>query len=180
MSAELISSRYARALMMATGRDVRTAQRVARECALVNDHFRRGFGELMANPVFSHAERRSALAKLCDEHKFLDLTRNFLTLLANRARMHLFPDIFRRFRAELDALMGRITVSVISSHPLPTELITEYRRKIEEHYGHSALIRQEVDPELIGGVLIRVGNKLVDGTMNGSIQRFCDRLNLSL
>ncbi len=180
MSAELISARYARALMLAAGRDVRTAQRVARECALVNDHFRRGFGELMANPAFSHAERRAALMKLCDEHKFLDVTRNFLTLLAGRARMPLFPDIFRRFRAELDTLMGRITVSVISSHPLPTELVAEYRRKIEEHYGHSALIRQEVDPELIGGVLIRVGNKLVDGTMNGSIQRFCDRLNLSL
>ena len=71
-------------------------------------------------------------------------------------------------------------VSVISSHPLSTELATEYRRKIHETYGQSALIRQEVNPDLIGGVLVRVGNKLVDGTMEGSIRRFCDRLNLTL
>jgi len=180
MNVDLIASRYARALMLAAGRDVRTAQRIARECALVNDHFRRGLGELMANPAFSHAERRAVLAKLGEEHQFLEQTRRFLTLLADRARMPLFPDIFRLFRAELDRLMGRITVTVISSHPLPSDLIADYRRKIEEHYGHSALIRQEVDPELIGGVLIRVGNKLVDGTMDGSIRRFCDRLNLHL
>jgi F-type H+-transporting ATPase subunit delta len=134
----------------------------------------------MANPTFSHAERRVIVTRLCDDHKFLEVTRNLLVLLTGRARMRYFPDIFRQYRVELDRLMGRIMVSVISSHPLPAGLVAEYRSKIQEHYGHSALIRQEVNPELIGGVLIRVGNKLVDGTMEGSIQRFCDRLNLSL
>jgi len=180
MNHDLISSRYAKAMMKAAAGDVRTAQRIARESALVNDQFLHGLSDVMANPIFSHAERRAVIARLCDDHKFLDVTRNLLVLLTERGRMQLFPDIFRLFRVELDRLMGRIMVSVISSHPLPADLVAEYRAKIQEHYGHSALIRQEVNPDLIGGVLIRVGNKLVDGSMEGSIQRFCDRLNLSL
>ena len=180
MNHDLICSRYAKALMMAAGDDLRMAQRMARECMLVNDQIRHGLSDVMANPTFSHAERRAVIARICDDNKFLDVTRNLLTLLTARARMQHFPEIFSRFRTELDRRMGRITVFVISSHPLPADLFSEYRRKIHEHYGESALIRQETNPELIGGVLIRVGNKLVDGTMEGSIRRFCDRLNLSL
>ncbi len=180
MNDDLICSRYAKALMLSAGDDLRTAQRLARECMLVNDQFKHGLSDVMANPTFSHAERRAVIARICDDNKFLDVTRNLLLMLTDRARMQHFPEIFRQFRTELDKRMGRITVSVISSHPLPAHLFSEYRTKIQEHYGHSALIRQETNPELIGGVLIRVGNKLVDGTMEGSIQRFCDRLNLSL
>lgn len=179
MNHDLICSRYAKALMLAAGDDIRMAQRIARECMLVNDHFQHGLSDVMANPTFSHAERRAVIERICADNKFLGVTHDLLVMLTTRARMQHFPDIFRLFRVELDRRMGRITVSVISSHPLPASLFSEYRRKIHEHYGESALIRQETNPELIGGVLIRVGNKLIDGTMEGSLRRFSDRLNLS-
>lgn len=180
MNHDVASSRYAKALELAAGESVQMAQRIARELMLFSDHFQHGLGDLMTNPAFSPAERRRVLEKLCDERNFLPVTRNLLSLLLKHSRMHLFPDIFRMYRVRLDERMGRIQVSVISSHPLPADLFTEYRRRIHEAYGESALVRQEVDPDLVGGVLIRVGNKLVDGTLRGSIQRFCGRLNINV
>ncbi len=180
MNHDLIASRYARALEFAAGESVQMAQRIARELMLVSDHFQHGLKDLMVNPSFTQAERRRVMQRLCEERNFLPVTRRFLFLLLERGRMSAFPDIFREYRARLDKRMGRIQVSVISSHPLPAELFTEYRRRIHEAYGESALVRQEVDPEMVGGVLIRVGNKLVDGTLRGSIQRFCNRLNIEI
>lgn len=179
MNHDLAASRYAKALELAAAESVQTAQRIARELMQFLDHFQHGLYALMTNPIFSPGERRRVLEKLCSERNFLPVTRNFLRLLLRNGRMQLFPDIFRAYRSRLDLRMGRIQVSVISSHPLPPDLFTAYRRQIHETYGESALVRQEVNPELVGGVLIRVGNKLVDGTLRGSLQRFCERFNLN-
>ncbi len=180
MNRDLAASRYAKALQLAAGESVQAAQRIARELMQFSDHFEHGLRELMANPAFSPAERRRALEKLCADRNFLPVTQNFLSLLLRNGRMQLFPDIFREYRSQLDMRMGRIQVSIISSHPLPPEIFTAYRLQIHETYGESALVRQEVDPDLVSGVIIRVGNKLVDGTLRGAIQRFCERFNLTV
>ncbi len=180
MNRDLVCTRYARALMMAAQQDVRTGQRMARECLVFLDHYNRGLKQMLDHPAFSGAERQNILSRIVEEHGFLPVTARFLQLLHNRSRMQLFPDIFRLFRALLDEQMGRIVVSVVSSHALPSELFTEYRRKIQAEYGESALIRQVINPALVGGVRIRVGNKLIDGSLEGSIRRMCDRLNIRL
>jgi ATP synthase F1 delta subunit len=121
------------------------------------------------SPRFSSAEKKDAIRKIIEggnEH-FL----NFLELLAERHRL---PATFR-IRRSFDELWREehkmLTVEVTSAIELDEGLVSSIGERIEERTGRRVELTSRVDPNIIGGIVLRVGNKVLDASVQGRLQR---------
>jgi F-type H+-transporting ATPase subunit delta len=121
------------------------------------------------SPYFSSEEKKEGIAKIiegADER----LVR-FLELLAERHRM---PVVFRIRRA-FDALWAEehklLPVSVTSAVDLDESLVEEIGKRIEEQTGREVELSSSVDPEVLGGLVVRVGNMVLDASVRNRLER---------
>ena len=121
------------------------------------------------SPRFSSAEKKDAVRRIIEggnEH-FL----NFLELLAERHRL---PATFR-IRRSFDELWREehkmLTVEVTSAVELDEGLVGSIGQRIEERTGRKIELTSKVDPDIIGGIVLRVGNKVLDASVQGRLQR---------
>ena len=121
------------------------------------------------SPYFSSQEKKDGIGKLisgADEH-FV----RFLELLAERHRM---PAIFR-IRREFDQLYAEerklLPVTVTSAIELDKDTVKEIGRKIEENTGRKVELTTKVDPDVLGGLVMRVGNVVMDGSIRARLER---------
>ena len=121
------------------------------------------------SPYFSSAEKKDGVDKVVEggnEH-FV----NFLKLIAERHRM---PALFRMRRA-FDGLWREenrlLEVRITSAVDLDDELVRTIGRRIEEQTGKQIDLDANVDPDVIGGLVLRVGNKVMDASVRGRLER---------
>ena len=121
------------------------------------------------SPYFSAEEKKDGIGKVvqgANEH-FL----NFLKLVAERHRV---AALFR-IRREYDALWREenklLEVRVTSAKPLDEELVSSIGKRIEEQTGRRIDLDANVDPDVIGGLVLRVGNLVMDASVRGRLER---------
>src|SRR3954466_579248 len=121
------------------------------------------------SPYFSSEEKKDGIDKVIEganEH-FL----NFLKLVAERHRV---PAIFR-IRREFDELWRQenrlLEVRVTSAKPLDDDVRRSIGQRIEEQTGQRIDLDANVDPDVIGGLVLRVGNKVMDASVRGRLER---------
>jgi F-type H+-transporting ATPase subunit delta len=121
------------------------------------------------SPYFSSQEKKEGIGKMiegADEH-FV----RFLELLAERHRM---PAIFR-IRRDFDDLYAEerklLPVTVTSAVELDEGTVKEIGKKIEENTGRKVELTAKVDPYVIGGLVMRVGNIVMDGSIRARLER---------
>src|SRR3954469_17629081 len=121
------------------------------------------------SPRFTTAEKKDAIRRIIEggDERFL----NFLELLAERHRL---PVTFRIRRA-FDELWREehkmLPVEVTSAVELDEALVRSIGERIEERTGRRIELTSRVDPEIIGGLVLRVGNKVLDASVSGRLQR---------
>jgi F-type H+-transporting ATPase subunit delta len=121
------------------------------------------------SPRFSSAEKKAAIRRIIEggNERFL----NFLELLAERHRL---PATFRIRRA-FDELWREehkmLPVEVTSAVELDEALVRSIGERIEERTGRRIELTSRVDPDIIGGLVLRVGNKVLDASVHGRLER---------
>ena len=122
------------------------------------------------SPYFSSEEKKDNVPKVIEGGN--EYFVRFLQVLAEKHRL---PVLFRVRRAfdEMWAKEQRLLeVSVTSAVPLDEETVNGIGKKIEEQTGQRVELSSEVDPDLIGGIVIRVGNKVLDASVRNRLERF--------
>jgi ATP synthase F1 delta subunit len=121
------------------------------------------------SPYFSSEEKKDGVAKVIEGGN--EYFVRFLELLAEKHRL---PVLFR-IRREFDALWAKeqklLEVSVTSAVKLDEETVTGIGKKIEEQTGNRVELASHVDPDLIGGLVIRVGNLVLDASVRNRLER---------
>ena len=121
------------------------------------------------SPYFSSAEKKDGVDKVVDGGN--EYFVNFLKLIAERHRM---PALFRMRRA-FDGLWREenklLEVRITSAVDLDEELVKTIGRRIEEQTGQRIDLDANVDPDVIGGLVLRVGNKVMDASVRGRLER---------
>src|SRR5215216_1082661 len=121
------------------------------------------------SPYFSSQEKREGVRKVVSDAD--ERIVNFLELLAERHRM---PALFR-IRREFDALWAAehqlLPVTVTSAIELDQGLVEAIGNRIEDETGRTVELSSNVDPEVLGGLMIRVGNMVLDGTVRNRLER---------
>jgi F-type H+-transporting ATPase subunit delta len=121
------------------------------------------------SPYFSSQEKKDGIGKMIEgaNENFV----RFLELLAERHRM---PAIFR-IRRDFDELYAEerklLPVTITSAVELDKDTIKEITSKIEEQTGRKVELSTKVDPNVIGGLVMRVGNVVMDGSIRSRLER---------
>jgi F-type H+-transporting ATPase subunit delta len=121
------------------------------------------------SPYFSSGEKRDGVRRIVSDADERML--NFLELLAERHRM---PALFRIRRA-FDSMWAEenklLPVTVTSAVELDQELVASIGERIEEQTGRRVELSSNVDPDVLGGLQVRVGNMVLDATVRNRLER---------
>jgi F-type H+-transporting ATPase subunit delta len=124
------------------------------------------------SPAVPAGQKSAALDRIVPNAP--QLTRNFLHILVDRDRLDQVPGIADALRELINVRRGIVTADVTTAVPLDTELEQVLAQKLAQYLGHEPrqiTIRSRVDPSIIGGVIARVGDLVIDDSVRGRIER---------
>ena len=128
----------------------------------------------LASPVVTPAQKLAVIE--ADVPNLTSQTRNLLVLLVHRGRLGLLPDVAAAFRERLNRERGIVTAFVTTAAPLDDAGRTELGTRLATYAGRQVRMEMSVDPGLIGGVVARIGDQLLDGSVRGRLQTLRRRL----
>jgi F-type H+-transporting ATPase subunit delta len=132
--------------------------------------------QTLENPVFSTTQKRAIMEKILPRVAPTPLVQTFALLLVERRRIGALPMIARAYQEMTDAQLGRVRATVSSARPLDLITTGEIQRALERRTGKKVLMKTEVDPTLIGGVVARVGSLVLDGSLRTRLATLGSRI----
>ena len=101
---------------------------------------------------------------------------NLIGLMLRRGRIHELPRIAAEFRRLDNARQGITIATATSAAPLTKDEIRALTERMEQFTGGRVELETQVDPSLLGGVVVRVGDRLIDGSVRGRLERLRTQL----
>ena len=132
---------------------------------------------LLRNPQLDPRARRAALEDLLGDSD--ELVRNFLLLTAEKGRAGQIEDIYREFERLVAAHERRLRVQLTTAFELSDEDASGIVKQIEEGSGQAVEATRDVDPDLIGGLVLQAGSLRVDASVRGRLERLRQELATS-
>ena len=127
------------------------------------------------NPKLTAADKEALLLKVCGER--LDaFGRNFLRVLVDADRIGVLPQIAALFDGLKDAAEGVAKARIDTAFPLSADELAGITSALEKHFGKKIEATVAVDPELIGGARITVGDTVIDGSVQAKLQAMATQL----
>jgi F-type H+-transporting ATPase subunit delta len=169
--------RYARALLevsftSAGGDPAALRRELAEAAALLED--RHDLAEALASPAVP-ADRKRALVEAVWREAG-PLLRRLLTMLVERGRMGLLPALSAAYGELWNAARGVLPAQATSAVPLTAEQRAQVERALGRATGRDVELTAQVDPGVLGGLLVRVGGVVYDGTVRGRLRALRERL----
>ena len=121
--------------------------------------------ELIRNPEVSRNDAIKAIDAVAGVLGLSQLTRNFLGVLAGNRRLGALPRIVTAFAAIAAAYRGEVTAEVTSAHPLTDDQHAALAAKLQAREGRAVKLSTRVDPELLGGLVVRIGSQQIDSSI---------------
>ena len=127
---------------------------------------------LIASPVIPRALQGKALLAVLDAAGISGLTRNFVGTVAANGRARDLPAMASAFLAELAARRGETTAMVTSAVPLSPEQLQQLSDALRSVLGSNKVsIDARVEPDILGGLVVKVGSRLFDSSVRSKLQR---------
>ena len=177
VGAEHVGDVYAEALLGAADRDGLTESVLADFDSLVEDVLDRfpEFDQILASALISHEEKVGILDRSLGAH-VSPLLLDFLKVVSRHGRLDCLRAIHRRAHALHDRMRGRVRVRVTTATPLSSELAGRIAENLRSLLDGEPILEQVVDPELIGGVVVRVGDTVYDGSIARQLKNVRQRM----
>ncbi|PJA50700.1 MAG: F0F1 ATP synthase subunit delta [Syntrophobacterales bacterium CG_4_9_14_3_um_filter_49_8] len=121
--------------------------------------------ELLSNPIFDRADKKAVIEAALQRISVSSMTANFLKLLIDKQRMGIFFDIVGCYREFMDHALRKVRVDVKTAFPLSAELTKDLQKGLEELTGKKVEMTVGEDVSLVGGIVVRVGDTLYDGSV---------------
>jgi len=176
MLSHAVARRYARALFE-LAQEKGLLEQTQRELELVvhmyeSNSYLRGF----MNDVMIAPSRKREVLKNTLEGKVSPLMLNFLYVVVQKRREPYLPSIYRAFQDLANEALGVVEVEVRSAVPLAEETARNLEARLTAKLGKRVKLSTQVAPELIGGLAVRVGDTLMDGSVRTRLRRMHERL----
>jgi F-type H+-transporting ATPase subunit delta len=117
------------------------------------------------SPVFAADDQIRVMGEVLDRAEIKGLVANFIRVVAQNRRLHLLPDILAAFRRQLAKHRGEVSAEVTSAEPLSDKHLSELKEALKGTLGKDVAIEATVDPALIGGLTVKVGSRMIDGSL---------------
>jgi F-type H+-transporting ATPase subunit delta len=133
-----------------------------------------GSGDLMRlirSPVLSRKEQGHAVAAVAERAALSALTRDFLGIVARNRRLFAVPAMIEAYLRKLAERRGEITAEVTVAQPLDEARQAALTDQLRRAVGARVAVDISVDPRLLGGMIVKVGSRMVDASLNSRLQR---------
>lgn len=129
------------------------------------------------SPVFSAEEQVKALSAILDKAGITSVAANFLKLVASKRRLFAIGDMIRDFGTLNDAARGVVRAAVTVAEPLKDAHVEALKSALAElSGGKEVAIAVEVDPAIIGGLIVQLGSRMVDGSLRTKLNSLRTRM----
>ncbi len=126
---------------------------------------------LIGSPVFTREQQSKAMATILDKAEAGDLTRRFILVVADNRRLFALPQMIEAYLAELARRRGEITAEVTAARALSDGQQQALTDALRKSVGGKVQIDVEVDPALIGGLVVKIGSRMVDSSLRTKLQK---------
>jgi F-type H+-transporting ATPase subunit delta len=120
---------------------------------------------LVKSPVISAQAQVRALEAILAKAGISGFTGNFLKLIVRNRRLFAVADMLKAFQSLLARDRGEVSADVASAHPLSPEQMQVLSDSLKTSIGKNVQIRTRVDPNLLGGLIVKVGSKMIDSSL---------------
>ena len=167
-----VSARYAQALydladekgaLDAVAADLTALQKMIAESE--------DFTRFIKSPIISRTEQSKAIAAIAAKAQLSPIVQKFLGLLAANRRLFALPDAITGFRQILADCRGEATAQVTSATPLTDAQTTSLIDALKKSVGRKVDIVSKVDPSILGGLIVKIGSRMVDSSLKSKLQR---------
>lgn len=131
---------------------------------------------LVMSPVFSSDEQVRALGAVLQKSGIGGLTSNFLKVVARNRRLFSVPDMIKAYRALAAKARGEVSAEVASAHPLSAEQLQALRDTVRTSVGKDVALATRVDPGLLGGLVVKVGSRMIDNSLRTKLNSLKTRM----
>jgi F-type H+-transporting ATPase subunit delta len=121
-------------------------------------------------PVFSRDEQKKGMDALLRRMEASPLTVRFVLTLAEKRRLFALTDIISGFEKLLARQRGEVDAEVTSAQPLNDAQVIELKRVLKAKLGRDARLEARVDPSLLGGLIVKVGSRMIDSSLRTKLE----------
>lgn len=176
MRASALARRYAGALF-AAAKDADLIDQVESDLGLLTFTLESTprLGEVLTHPLIPADRKKEIVAGLFRD-KVQGVTLDFLYLLIDKRRSEVLEDVEQEYVRLANEYRNVLPVRVTSAIPLTSEEAAALRKKLEQSTGKKVELQLSEDAEIIGGLTIQIGDKVIDGSVRGYLQSLRERL----
>ncbi len=134
-----------------------------------------GLLEKLDAPEVPFQEKQEIINRLVGDETPAEI-RNFISLLASKGHLHYLPEILDELGRLSRGGAARRVVNITTAIPLTEEEKRALQARLIARFGSDLDFRYDVDPEILGGVIVRIGDKVIDGSIAGRLESLRERL----
>ena len=123
---------------------------------------------LLKSPLITRVEKSSLIEGILGRNS-TGLSKQFLNLLVDKNRMDLFPFIIDQLQDVIRKQQGIQEVAIITARELHSSIVQLLEKALEKITGKKMMIESEVDPKILGGIQIKMGNRMIDGSIRAKL-----------
>ena len=178
MVAGSLARRYAKAIfdigsargdLNKLGQDIRSLAKAMRDSKELDT--------ALTNPAIRRSDRRKVIDGLLKVIGVQTASRNLVYLLLDGERLGTLPGISRALDDMIEAKAGRVAAEVISAKPLDPSQLSQISSALETLSGKKVTVTTRQDPELLGGVVAKLGDTVYDGSLRTQLRTLRDELS---
>ena len=161
-----VARRYAKALLI-IGKEDDKAETYKEELDLFSDLItsEKELEQAITNPLYDVGGRKKVLQAIIDKVNISKVMASFLLLLFDKGRFGFLSDINEFYKKLADELKGVVRASLVSATELSSETVEKIRTTLSKKTGKDIILEVEQDPSLIGGIVSRIGDLVLDGSI---------------
>ena len=125
---------------------------------------------LVRSPVFSAEDQIRALDAILTQAGAGALASNFIKLTARNRRLFAIRDMIAAYRSLAAAARGEVTAEVISAEELKPEQVEAIKAELKAAQGRDVKLTERVDPSILGGLVVRIGSRMIDNSIRTKLQ----------
>ena len=123
---------------------------------------------LLKNPIVTNDKKRHILTKIFGK-KFHSMTKTFFDIVSRKNREENLPAVAEEFHRQYNSYKGIVAAEVVTTFPLTEDMRKQFRAMVAKISGKSVELSERIDKSLIGGYILRVGDKQIDESISSRL-----------
>ena len=177
MKEQILARRYARALF-AIGEDQGEYKKYGEELFGIAEILENNpkLLQVFRNPLIKAEDKKKIINQITDKIEVSKIVQNFCLLLGDKDRLGNFPSIQIFYNKLLDQKEGLLRGKLVTAIELSSEKQKEIRNKLEEKFAQSLILDHETDNNILGGLVLQVGDKVYDASLKAQLDRLKENI----